>query len=667
MILPEGTVRLPVDAMRASEARELLARGLPDDQVRAQHPALAALARRLGEWPFLLAIVNGFLKNRVRRGESLARALDGVDGRLSEKGLVAFDSKDEGARDRAVARTIGVSLELLEVAERERFNELAVFPEDTDVPVGTVARLWRITADLAQFDSEDLLDKLFKLSLLSELDLARRTFRLHDVMRSYLITRAGNERLRELHDALASALRGGSESEGAWVATERDYFYRYFLMHLAASGDRAAVDKLLLDIDWMGAKLRATGPHRLVSDYRNLGRGRAQELVGCVLDLTTSILARDPTQLAAQLLGRLAPSDAEGLGQLLAQAAERLPGTALAPKRPTFTAPGPEIRRFNGHAGAVMGLVALSAKRFVSCSYDKTLCLWDVETAVQLHRFAGHDGAVLCLARLDDHRVVSGSEDRSIRIWDIETCEEVRRIDGHEGAVTCLSILDGNILSGSEDKTLRLWDAESGAELRRFDGHEGAVTCVAVAGATILSAGDDKTLRLWETATRAPARVLADGKELKRPIRSIAVLDDLRALTGGSDYRAVRIWDIESGSEVGRLEGFRFWADRIAVLNARHIAVGTGGYCEVDIWDVEKRQRLHRFGGHESSVLSVARLDERHVLSSDWTSSIRLWGLETNYQLERFKGLEWWVASFLVLDDRRVVSASWDGVVISLG
>jgi WD domain, G-beta repeat/APAF-1 helical domain len=218
-------------------------------------------------------------------------------------------------------------------------------------------------------------------------------------------------------------------------------------VHLAAAGDRAEVNRRLLDLDWIGAKLRATGPQRLISDYRNLGQGRAQELVGRTLHLTSSILARDPVQLPTQLLARLAPDDAEGLGQLLIQAAEQLPHPALVPIRPTFTGPGPEVRRFEGHDDAVAGLVVLSAGRFVSCSHDKTLRLWEAETALELRRFEGHEGRVLCLARIDDRRVASGSEDKTIRIWDVETGKEVGRIEGHKGAVTCLGIFDRQVVT----------------------------------------------------------------------------------------------------------------------------------------------------------------------------------------------------------------------------
>jgi hypothetical protein len=383
-VLPIGSVRVALDAMRASEAMALLTRNLPE-QVAVQCDALASLCRRLGEWPLLLALANGFLQDRVlRAGEPLVRALDGIGQRLDARGLTAFDAKEAGARGRAVSRTIGVSLELLDDAERKRFDELAVYPEDTDVPIGIVASQWAVTGELNEIDVEDFLNKLSKLSLVLNFDLERRTFRLHDVVRSYLRTKAGKDGVRALNATLAGVIAVGAEKN--WVAVERDYIYRYLAAHLDASGDRASLDRVLTDVGWMRAKLLETGPQTLISDYRNFSRNRAQELLGKVLDLTSAILARDPNQLPAHHIARLAPEDAEGLGTCLAQARNLVPCPALIPHRPTFTAPGAEVRRFEGHDDAVTGLVVLDAEQFVSCSADKTLRVWDVATGFQLRR-----------------------------------------------------------------------------------------------------------------------------------------------------------------------------------------------------------------------------------------------------------------------------------------
>ena len=72
----------------------------------------------------------------------MPRAIADANERLDAKGFVAFDPHDEGRPHKAVARTIDLSLELLTETERARFAELAVFPEDADIPIGIVARLW---------------------------------------------------------------------------------------------------------------------------------------------------------------------------------------------------------------------------------------------------------------------------------------------------------------------------------------------------------------------------------------------------------------------------------------------------------------------------------------------------------------------------------------------
>ena len=64
--LPPDARQIRVDAMQASEAVELLQVGLPP----IEHDRAARLAARLGEWPLLLKLVNGALRERVDRRRS---------------------------------------------------------------------------------------------------------------------------------------------------------------------------------------------------------------------------------------------------------------------------------------------------------------------------------------------------------------------------------------------------------------------------------------------------------------------------------------------------------------------------------------------------------------------------------------------------------------------
>src|SRR3954451_13362586 len=101
-------------------------------------------------------------------------------------------------------------------------------------------------------------------------------------------------------------------------------------------------------------KLTATdSPQYLISDYRQYGQGRAQELIGQTLDLIAGILARDPPQLPVQLLGRFAPEDDGALAMILENCPPLILHPALVLCRPTLTPPGAEIRRFQGHESRV--------------------------------------------------------------------------------------------------------------------------------------------------------------------------------------------------------------------------------------------------------------------------------------------------------------------------
>jgi len=685
-VLPADTFRVVVDAMRAGEALNLLTQGLPPDQSQAEQLALRKLAARLGEWPLLLTLAGGFLRDRVIRArEPLAQAIASVNRRLDARGLTAFDGKNEAARHKAVESTISVSLELLNEDEQARLRELAVFPEDTDVPLGICTKLWVETGGLDELDSEDLLQRFLGYSLLLDLNLQFQTFRLHDVVRQYLLDawkRAQQaENLKALHEQLTAAV-GRLDGSDLAASSERRYWYEHAGHHLAGAGRDGAVAELLLDPRWMLNKLTATSLESLLTDYRRFGKGRAQELVGRVLDLSGRILARDPKQLPVQLLSRLAAGDAEELGPFLATTSTCVPCPALVPTRPTFTAPGAEIRRFDGHQDAVSALAVLDGRRFLSCSHDKTVRLWDAETGAELRRFEGHEGPVLTLVRLDGSRVASGSTDKTLRIWNVETGQELRRITGHDGAVTRLTVVDGRILSASEDNTLRLWDAQTGQELRRFFaseesedarfsewlkgniGFERGATALAVVGSRHLVASFlDKTLRLWDLDKPDQQPQILGGEELKRPVMSLASLDGRRFLSGGSDYGVFRLWDTESGRELRQFEGVRFWAMTFAPLDSRRVVVGTTGYCEVEVWDIESGEKLNSFGGHSSNVTSVAVLDSQHVLSASYDRTIRLWSLKSNEKLTRFKGLDWWVSSFIVLDDRRVLTGAWWGAL----
>lgn len=76
--------QVQVDAMRPSEATELLRHGLPS----GNEIEFRKLAARLGEWPLLLTLANGQLRDRQHANQPLSNALDYANKALDKHGLV---------------------------------------------------------------------------------------------------------------------------------------------------------------------------------------------------------------------------------------------------------------------------------------------------------------------------------------------------------------------------------------------------------------------------------------------------------------------------------------------------------------------------------------------------------------------------------------------------
>jgi WD40 repeat protein len=129
-------------------------------------------------------------------------------------------------------------------------------------------------------------------------------------------------------------------------------------------------------------------------------------------------------------------------------------------------------------------------------------------------------------------------------------------------------------------------------------------------------------------------------------VRSVAISPDGKWGVSTADDLKIRLWNLETGEEVGRWSGepntprsARFSPDGTRVLAG---FVGRpGGVNPVQVYDLATREPLWVLNGHEYPVWSVDMTpDGQRVVSGSSDGSVRLWDLQTGKQLLQLEAIE---------------------------
>ncbi|KAG2335686.1 WD40 repeat-like protein [Suillus weaverae] len=255
-------------------------------------------------------------------------------------------------------------------------------------------------------------------------------------------------------------------------------------------------------------------------------------------------------------------------------------------------------KAMRGHTKRVRGVAHLpDGQRIITCSYDGSLRLWDLESGAQIGnewRDEGDEVGIRTMALSPNGKTVaSGSQDGAVRLWDVEMRKVVVKWKGHSEFVTsvCWSPDGERVVSGFWDGKARVWDVKSGEPVRGLNtGHQSVYAVSYSPKATMIA-------------------------------------------TGGYNENGIKIWDAKRGKQLTKFEhNWGAWSFAWTSDENKLISGSIGG--SIKIFDTATWQQIALLEGHKNVVYSITLFrNDRLLASTSWDDTARLWSLDTNLQV----------------------------------
>lgn len=281
-----------------------------------------------------------------------------------------------------------------------------------------------------------------------------------------------------------------------------------------------------------------------------------------------------------------------------------------------------ETATLTGHRDTVGQAIRTGAATAVTCSYDRTLRVWDLMTSTCTATLTGHGSRVYALCMVDRFTVASGSQSGEVKIFDLRSGRCTATIATGHGCVSALCRWGNDqIATGGSDKTIRFWEVASGRCVCTLRGHTDFVRAVRRVTATLLaSASDDGTVKTWDRRTE---QCLATLKGHEGKVFALVRLSHGSVASGGRDD-TIKIWCLETAACRLTLTGHTDAVWALARLGSRTLASGSKDQT-IRLWNLVTgacNQVLH---GHGASVRALVRMDAATLVSGDDSGVLKVW------------------------------------------
>ncbi|MBN1621887.1 MAG: WD40 repeat domain-containing protein [Endomicrobiales bacterium] len=144
-------------------------------------------------------------------------------------------------------------------------------------------------------------------------------------------------------------------------------------------------------------------------------------------------------------------------------------------------------------------------------------------------------------------------------------------------------------------------------------------------------------------------------------ICSLAISYDSKYLLAGFDDNTIQLWELETGKEMGTLEGHASWVLALAISHDnRYIASGSKD-TKIKLWDAYKWGLVHTFDNSSKNIRCITfSPDGKYLLSGGDDAYIRVWELDSKQLIKEFKAHNGLVRDVLITNNNKYIISIGD-------
>ncbi len=175
-----------------------------------------------------------------------------------------------------------------------------------------------------------------------------------------------------------------------------------------------------------------------------------------------------------------------------------------------------------------------------------TITKWNLNNFIKISSFKAHESYIWGLKHVSSSQIFSCSDDKTIKLWNLETNECLKTFIGHTNQVNCLEISSdkSTIYSGSCDRTLRVWDISSG-ECRKTIGLNGDIYSLKLLSPITLAVGLDVTNEnALQVINLNSNKIETSIKTESEDVRSLNFNSKTKNLFTGSKNGTLQMWQL---------------------------------------------------------------------------------------------------------------------------